>query len=248
GSEAHTEKEEEKGPPTFTGWKYLNFFSKTMYPLPKQIVCEMKECKNGVEPDEKAKTILSMLPEYSWRGKAELTLAAFAVVFGDFCIFAKINHLVYEQVLKSSAIQKGEPFFANSSELLKRQVIIHQIKEIIETILQVMQKNVWYLREPLKMEEIINLIITTVVACAIEVSNLTNDKKSDESQNLSPYLKQIHEVFNTIEKERDEFINHCEAIKKLQDSRTDTVEILKAMFFLNDNQPELIDASASHEP
>ncbi|KAL5574215.1 hypothetical protein UlMin_023812 [Ulmus minor] len=248
GSEAHTEKEEEKGPPTFTGWKYLNFFSSTMYPLPKQIVCEMKECKNGVEPDEKAKTILSMLPEYSWTGKAELTLAAFAVAFGDFCVFAKINHLVYEQVLKSSAIQKGEPFFANSSELLKRQVIIHQIKEIIETILQVMQKIDWYLREPLKMEEIVNLIITTVVACAIEVSNLTSDKKSDESQNLSPYLKQIQEVFNTIEKERDEFINHCEAIKKLQDSRTDTVEILKAMFFLNDNQPELIDASASHEP
>ena len=137
---------------------------------------QMKTFKNGVEPDEKAQTILNMLRKYSWRGKAELTLAAFAVVFGDFCVFAKIHHLVYEQVLKSLAILQGVPIFANSSELLKRQVIIHQIKEIIETILQVMQKNVWYLREPLKMEEIINLIITTVVACAIEVSNLTSYK------------------------------------------------------------------------
>ena len=140
----------------------------------------MKTCKNGVEPDEKAKTILNMLPKYSWRGKAVLTLAAFAVVFGDFCVFAKIDHSVDEQVLKSLAILKGVPIFANSSELLKRQVIIHQLKEIIGTILQVMEKNVQcgraQLPEPLQMDEIYNPFITTVVACAIEVSNLTNDK------------------------------------------------------------------------
>ncbi|KAL5574250.1 hypothetical protein UlMin_023847, partial [Ulmus minor] len=247
GGEVPTEKKEEKGPPTFAGWIYLHFVSAKMDPLFRQIVCEMKTCKNGVEPDEKAQTILNMLRKYSWRGKAELTLAAFAVVFGDICVFAKFHHLVYEQVLKSSAIQKGEPFFANSSELLKRQVVIHQLKEIIETILQVMQK-MEELPKLLQMDDISNPIITTVVACAIEVSNLTNDKESDVSQNLSPYLKQIQEQQIILEKERDEFINYCEAIKKLQDSRTDTVEILKAMFFLNDNQPELIDASASHEP
>ena len=144
----------------------------------------------GEETTEKTSmSILEKLSKHSWHVKALLTLAAFAVDYGDFWFLA----LLYpsEKSAKSVAILKGIPnintdswFHKHNGEITVLNTLINATLDVIEHIIKVEDLAVKYAEEELL--ELTNAqentplyvyyAIETVAACTTQMCCLFNDK------------------------------------------------------------------------
>ena len=124
---------------------------------------------------------MKILPNYSWEAKAVLTLAAFAKEFGDMLHLDQAN--ANDQLTKSLAILKGSLILPNTPQLRqKRQNAVVKLNDLLKETLEVMKLIFKYCTEsPQRIAEFlkpINVywIIITVIACANEVTLITNDE------------------------------------------------------------------------
>ena len=132
--------------------------------------------------------ILNKLSKYSWEAKASLTLAAFAMEFGELWLLAELrasNHLA-----RSIAILKRVPVLLKPSELPKRRQTISELNILIKATLQVIEcidqcnrLSIYDLKDvpelPKTLEHIpvdVYWAIMTVVACATKLTILTSDE------------------------------------------------------------------------
>ncbi|KAL5542113.1 hypothetical protein UlMin_009823 [Ulmus minor] len=207
-------------------------------------------------------SILNNLSSYSWEAKAVLTLAAFALEYGDFWLLATLHHS--DQLAKSLAILKRLPHLIEPPELQKRRKYVLELNNLIKDVLQVVEiifefeklsaiygsKDVPALAVAVKHIAVdVYWAILAVVACGIKISLLTSDEY--QAQDLSPYSQKIHYTISKYKiqltvcrkqiKEEETYRRLC----KLLQTPTEIMEVFKALIFTKDNVQPLIDGSSN---
>ncbi|KAL6192162.1 hypothetical protein ACLB2K_038549 [Fragaria x ananassa] len=251
GTQVHVEDIEEQTPKAN--------FSVPLCTL-KGISCEM-QCKPPGEEiaHETTLAILHKLSKYSWEAKASLTLAAFAMEFGEFWLLAELresNHLA-----KSIAVLKRLPVLLKPSQLHKRRQAILELNNLIKATLEVItcidqfnKLSIYDLKDVPELSVTLDHVpvdvywaIMTVVACATKITLLTSDE--DKEFDLSPYSQKIHFVLNKLKTQltncraRIEFIENYKKLKRLFRTPTEIMEIFKGLLFTKDNVQPLVDCS-----
>ncbi|CAL2225008.1 unnamed protein product [Prunus armeniaca] len=199
--------------------------------------------------------ILNKLSNYSWEAKAVLTLAAFAMEYGEFWLLAQGQES--DQLAKSISILKGVPFFLKPTNLQKRRQELLAVNNLIKVTMQVIgifcqfeklssydTKDVPELasaREQIPMDAY--RAIMTLVACATKVTLLTGDE--DKKHDLVPYDKGINSILKRCNeqlitcKQQVEAAKRYWRIKKILGPPTEIKEVFKALFCTHDGQPQL---------
>ncbi|XP_060671812.1 protein SIEVE ELEMENT OCCLUSION B-like, partial [Ziziphus jujuba] len=205
--------------------------------------------------------ILKKLSTYQWKAKAVLTLAAFALEYGDFWFLAQNQHS--DRVAKSLGILKRVPILTKPAELKKRQQAILELNNLIKATLQVMEiidqfdkLSIYDPKEITGLSVALDHIpvdvywsIVTVVACSTKLTLLTSDE--DKPYDLAPYSQKIHYVLNKLKiqlvvcrrqvEERETYL----MLKKFFQTPTEVMEIFKALTFTKDKPKLLIDGSTN---
>ncbi|XP_048333944.2 LOW QUALITY PROTEIN: protein SIEVE ELEMENT OCCLUSION B [Ziziphus jujuba] len=248
GTQVHVETIEEKPPKS-------NFSS----PL-----CTLRTI--GCEPPgeeialKSTLSILNNLSDYSWDAKAVLTLAAFALEYGEFWHLVQLQQS--DQLAKSLAILKRVPIITlNPANLQKRRHAIVELNGLIKTTLQVVE-NIFELQDlstryfkdvaglATALQEIpvdVFWVIISIVACATKITILTSDE--DKHHDLTPYAEKIHHIFSKLKiqlvkcKKQIEELHNFTRLCILFRSCTAILPILKALVFPKDDLQPIIDGS-----
>ncbi|XP_048334288.2 protein SIEVE ELEMENT OCCLUSION B-like [Ziziphus jujuba] len=255
GSQVHVETFNEKTPKPD--------FSVPLCTL-KQIGCELS-CKTPSE-DVAHKTALSILKKlstYQWEAKAVLTLAAFALEYGDFWFLAQNQHS--DQLAKSLGILKRVPVLTKPVVLQKRRQAILELNNLIKATLQVMEiidqfdkLSIYDPKEIPGLSVALDHIpvdvywsIVAVVACSTKLTLLTSDE--DQPYELAPYSQKIHYILNKLKiqlvvcrrqvEERETYLR----LKKFFQTPTEVMEIFKALTFTRAKPQPLIDGSTNKQ-
>ena len=138
-------------------------------------------CKAGPSDEiahETTLSILEKLSSYSWDAKAVLTLASFALEYGEFCVLAEIKPS--NQLVNSVRTLKREPVHAT---LKKHQQAFVDLNKVIRATLEVIKcifelvKLSDYDTEVLKQIEVdVYWAIITIVASTTQLSCIFSDK------------------------------------------------------------------------
>ena len=83
--------------------------------------------------------ILNKLSNYNWDAKAVLTLAAFALEYGEFWLLAQLQNQPLEPIAKSLAILKRVPALTKPQAIRKHRQAIVEINNLIKATLQVIE-------------------------------------------------------------------------------------------------------------
>ncbi|CAL8989832.1 unnamed protein product [Prunus brigantina] len=255
GTQVHVENIEEHTPKAS--------FSTPLCTL-KSIASEM-QCKPPSEEVAHKTTlaILNKLSSYSWEAKAVLTLAAFAMEYGEFWLLAQLQES--HRLAKSISILKRVPFLLKPSNLQKRRQAVLELNNLIKTTLQVIeifdQFDKLSSYDPKDVPELTSAMdhipvdvywaIVTVVACATKVTILTSDVEKEHD--LAPYAQKIHFVLNKLKiqlKICRTQIEEAETYRKLKKTfrtPTEVKEVFKALIFTKDNVQPLIDGSTKQK-
>ncbi|KAF4365766.1 hypothetical protein F8388_003435 [Cannabis sativa] len=206
--------------------------------------------------------ILGKLSNYSWEAKAVLTLAAFALEFGDFWLLAQ--HQQTDQLAKSLAILRKVPVLIKPAELQKRRQAILELNNLIKTTMQVIglfdefeklsntydPKDVTGLAVALDHLPVdVYWCIVTIVACSTKICTLISEE--EKPQDLAPYSQKVHYILNKIKiqlifcrKQIDEAESY-RRLWKLFKTPTEIMEIFKALVFTKGTVHPLIDGSTN---
>ena len=76
-------------------------------------------------------SILNLLSRYSWDAKAVLTLAAFALDYGEFCLLVKIQSS--EELAKSVGTLKRVPVLLKGVTMQKNQQAFINLNKVVKT-------------------------------------------------------------------------------------------------------------------
>ncbi|PON53339.1 Sieve element occlusion [Trema orientale] len=228
----------------------------------KSIGCELSCKPPGEEFAHKSTlAILNKLSKYSWEAKAVLTLAAFALDFGDFWLVAQHNQS--DQLAKSLGILRRVPVLLKPADLQKRRQAVVEVNSLIKATLQVIEiiyelekltiydpKDVPALAQSLDHTPVdVYWAILSVAACSTKINILTSEE--DKPHDLSPYAQKIHYVMNKLKthliicKNQIEEADNYRRLRKLFQTPTEIVEILKALIFSKDNVQPIIDGSTN---
>ncbi|XP_057948274.1 protein SIEVE ELEMENT OCCLUSION B-like [Malania oleifera] len=155
----------------------------------KQISCEL-QCKPPGEDIAHKTTlaILNKLSNYSWEAKAMLTLAAFALDYGEFWLLAQSQSS--DQLAKSLAVLRPVPVITKPAALQKHKKALIELNSLIRDTLEVIE-SIFELEkltsyEPKDIPALAGIVhdvpvhvcqaIITVVACATQVTCLVCDE------------------------------------------------------------------------
>ncbi|PON53335.1 Sieve element occlusion [Trema orientale] len=254
GTQFHTETIDEKPPKAS--------FSSPLCTL-KSVCCELSCKPPGEEFAHKSTLgILNKLSKYSWDAKAVLTLAAFALDYGDFWLLAQLNQS--DQALaKSLAILRRVPVLLKPVDLQNRRQEVVELNSLIKATLQVTQiifelekltsydpKDVPALSQAMDHTPVdVYWAILTIVACSTKINILTSEE--DKPHDLSPYAQKIHYILNKLKihliicKKQIEEAENYRKLRKLFRTPTEIMEIFKALIFTKDNVQPIIDGSTS---
>ena len=133
-------------------------------------------------------SILNKLSSYSWDAKAVLTLAAFAMDYGDFWLLAQIHSS--DQLAKSVGILKRVPAISMRPGIQKHKKAIVELNnlikvalEVIECIFELEKLSIYGTKDVPALAPAIDRIpvdvywaIITIVACTTHMCCLINDE------------------------------------------------------------------------
>ncbi|PON78092.1 Sieve element occlusion, N-terminal [Trema orientale] len=222
----------------------------------KQICSEMSCKASGEEiAHETTLSILEKVRSYTWEAKAVLTLAAFALEYGDFWLLAELHHSHdHDQLTKSLEILKKVPAVIRPLELQKRRQAILELNDLIKATLQVIEyiyefeklssydpKDVPALSVAMEHFPVdVYWVIRTIVACTTKMNLLHHDDEYQQ-QDLSPYSQKIQYIINKYKiqlilcKKQIEEADAYRKLRKLMKTPTEIMEIFKALIFSRDN-------------
>ncbi|PON78094.1 Sieve element occlusion [Trema orientale] len=254
GTQVNTETMDKKPPKTS--------FSSPLCIL-KSICCELSCKPPGEEFAHKSTLgILNKLSKYSWDAKAVLTLAAFALDYGDFWLLAHLNRS--DQLLsKSLAILRRVPVLLKPVDLQKHRQAVAELNSLIIATFQVieivfeLEKLTGY--DPIDVPALsqarhhtpvgVYWAIITIVACSTKINILTG--ADDKPHDLSTYAQKIHYILNKLKihlidcKKQIEEEEKYRKLRKLFQIPTEIMEIFKALIFTKDNVQPIIDGSTN---
>ncbi|KAL4643401.1 hypothetical protein ACB092_02G089300 [Castanea dentata] len=204
-------------------------------------------------------SILNNLSNYSWDSKAVLTLAAFAMEYGEFWLLTQLHSS--DQLAKPIGILKRVPTVLSRPGLQKHKKAMVELNNLVKVTLEVIQcmfeleklsiygtKDVPALS--IAMDRIpidVYWAIITIAACMTQMCCIIND----ETQDLSPFAQKINYTLNllrvqiTLCRQQIEIIKAYRKLSKLLQTPTEIMEVFKALIFGKDNVQPLIDGSTN---
>ncbi|OIV90685.1 hypothetical protein TanjilG_23798 [Lupinus angustifolius] len=222
----------------------------------KQISSELSCKPPGEENAHKTTlTILKKLSTYSWDAKAVLTLAAFAIEYGEFWLLSQQEST--DLRAKSLAIIKRVPTLTKPSALQKHRNSILEVNNLIKIILKVIElifelgklasthntKDVPALIPALEQIPVdVYWTIITVAAIVTQIDSLTLDK--DTRQELAPFAHKINIILNKLRKQisltipqiaEEKYLN---TLRKYFQTPTEIFVTLKFLIF-GENAPKV---------
>ncbi|XP_057948273.1 protein SIEVE ELEMENT OCCLUSION B-like [Malania oleifera] len=218
----------------------------------KQIACEL-QCKPPGEDIAHKTTmaILNKLSNYSWEAKAVLTLAAFALDYGEFWFLAQSQSS--DQLAKSLAILRRVPIITMPADLQKQKKtlieldsLIRDTLEVIESIFELEKLTNYDTRDIPALAGIMDDVpvhayraIITVVACATQVTCLVCD--DGKTQVLSPYAQGLRYVLTKLKtqlmickRQLEEAETH-RRLRKLFQIPTEIMMVFRSLIFGKDD-------------
>ncbi|KAJ4975902.1 hypothetical protein NE237_001008 [Protea cynaroides] len=154
-----------------------------------QKICEELLCKCSREGDENSKTValFKMLSNYSWEAKMVLTLASFAVIYGESSLMAKKTNSLADSI----KLLKQSP---GKSQLFKIQSLINVIVKVTERIAQVEVEVKDWRNENISthIETTISWIVGSVIVCTSHVIGLDDEYTDDELLKLRNKIDEMN--------------------------------------------------------
>ncbi|KAL4643405.1 hypothetical protein ACB092_02G089600 [Castanea dentata] len=226
----------------------------------KKISCEMQCKAPGEEIAHKtALSILSKLSNYSWDAKAVLTLAAFALDYGEFWLLAQIQSS--DQLAKSVGTLKRVPILLKRPTLQKHKQALIELNNVIKATLEVIEcvfeleklsnhdvKDVPALSTGMEHIPVdVYWAIVTVVASTTQLCCLINDE--EKKPELSPFSQKLNIIVTKLKRQITiirQQIEETEAYWKLVKvfrTPTEIMEVFKGLIYTKDSVQPLIDGS-----
>nr|XP_023915912.1 protein SIEVE ELEMENT OCCLUSION B-like [Quercus suber]POF06213.1 protein sieve element occlusion b [Quercus suber] len=226
----------------------------------KNISCEMQCKAPGEEIAHKtALTILNKLSNYSWDTKAVLTLAAFALDYGEFWQIAQAP--ASDQLAKSVGTLRRVPILLKRPTLQKHRQSLIELNNVIKATLEVIEcifeleklsnydtKDVPALSTGVEHIPVdVYWAIVTVVASTSQFCCLINDEY--KKPELSPFSQKLNYIVTklkrqiTIIRQQIEVTEAYWKLVKVFRTPTEIMEIFKGLIYTKDNVQPLIDGS-----
>ncbi|BFG15847.1 hypothetical protein CerSpe_021210 [Prunus speciosa] len=232
--------------------------------LLKSISCQMSSCKDGEQVSFALRTeaIFKKLKTFSWEAKAVLTLAAFALEYGDFWQLAQ-HYGKLDKLTKSVAILKRVSILIKHETLEKRKAAVTELNNLVmetyhvigyifelEHLLQHNNPNdVPTLTTAIKkIPKAVYWTIYSIVACTAEINRLTSDKEEPDNlpKQLSLKINDIHkklkEDYKRCMKEKAETIQYLWISKELVICENIT-KVISTLILYNDTEQPVIDGN-----
>ncbi|PPD94445.1 hypothetical protein GOBAR_DD08574 [Gossypium barbadense] len=222
-----------------------------------KICCEVScKCSGGADAHAATMGILNMLSSYSWDAKVVLTLAAFAVNFGEFWLIVQL--CTSNSLAKSVALLKQLPDILEHSQTLKPR--FDALNKLINAMIDVTKCIVEFTELP---SEFISIdvpplsiamahiptatywIIWSVVACAAQITGLvgmrhefiTSTSEAWELSSLAHKVSGIHEYLQSLLRlcyqriDEEKLMEAFEDFKRtIETPQTDNLKILLKIF------------------
>ncbi|XP_061371201.1 protein SIEVE ELEMENT OCCLUSION B-like [Gastrolobium bilobum] len=226
----------------------------------KQISSEMS-CKppGEVIAHKTTLAILNKLSNYEWDAKAVLTLAAFALDYGEFWLLAQ--HQPTDLLAKSVAVLKRVPVLTKPASVQKHRQAIIELNNLVKTTLQVIEvmfeleklttydtKDVPALLPSIEQIPVdVYWAIVTVVAIVTQIDCLTTE--SEHKQELSHYGQKINIILSKLRKQitlcrqQIELAEYYRKLRKLFQTPTEIMEVFKVLVFSKDAPQPLFDGA-----
>ncbi|KAL5542135.1 hypothetical protein UlMin_009845 [Ulmus minor] len=242
----------------------------------KKIGCQLSTCNVLCEPKSVDQSTIAILKEVAstkdWETKAVLTLAAFAMEFGDFCCLIA-NHLhpftasPHVDLTKSLALLKRTNLFTEPLKMNARKQATIELNNLIKDTLKMMEsifeieKLAKYDAELItdRMKEVdVYWIISAVVVCAAKLTSLTSTTEYCTNEQEQGIFKKYAEkigIFNNKElkdllekgrkKEADD--KKYRELKRLNNPREIVKFLTLLLFDEKETDHHLFDGSTSVE-
>lgn len=235
-----------------------------------RISCELAyKSLGGGDAHATTVELFNMLSSYAWEAKLVLTLAAFALNYGEFWLLAQIYSS--NQLAKSMATLKQVPVIMEHSSLLKPRFdalnnLIRAMLDVARCIVEFTTLPSMYVTEDLPAKSAATAHIPTavywtmrsVVACAAQITTLTSlgheyVSSTTEAWELSSLAHKLNNINDHLRKQLAICHQHIgekrniEAYNYLKDlfnmSHIDNMKILKSLIYAKDDLQPLIDGS-----
>ncbi|XP_061366082.1 protein SIEVE ELEMENT OCCLUSION B-like [Gastrolobium bilobum] len=235
-----------------------------------KISCELScKCSGGGDAHASTMVLLNYLSSYAWHAKVVLTLAAFAVIFGEFWLVAQLS--AANTLAKSVALLKQLPDIVENSTNLKPQFealnkLIKAALDVTMCIVEFKELPSDYISEHTPPMSVASAhipiaaywVIRSIVACASQIASLIGMRNESissateawELSSLAHKVSSIHEhlknqlalCYQYIDDKR-----HVEAfhnlIRLFESVHVDNMKILRALIYAKDDLPPLVDGT-----
>ncbi|KAI3520726.1 hypothetical protein L1887_10176 [Cichorium endivia] len=188
-----------------------------------KLACEMSfRCLSGGDGHTTALALFHTVGNFHWDAKLVLTLAAFALNYGEFWLLAQIYSS--NQLARSMAILRQVPMIMENSAPLKPRFdilnkLIHSVLELTRCIMQFKELPPMYVSSEVPaMARALNTLPTAVywnvrgiIACAAQITSLTSmgheygiSSSELQSWELSTLILKINHLLEFLKKQLEE--------------------------------------------
>ncbi|KAA8530163.1 hypothetical protein F0562_004872 [Nyssa sinensis] len=215
-------------------------------------------------------SLFNMLGSYSWDAKLVLTLAAFALNYGEFWLLAQIYST--NQLAKSMAILKQLPFIMEHTGPLKTKFdalnnLIQHVLDLTRCIVSLKELPSVYITQDVAalsaamatVPTAVYWAIRSIVACAVQITSLTtmgheyivSTTEAWELSTLAHKISNIHDhlkkqlsiCHQLIEEKRN--VEAYEALRNIFDMiHIDNMKVLKTLIYAKDDLQPLLDGGS----
>ncbi|KEH35012.1 putative sieve element occlusion [Medicago truncatula] len=235
-----------------------------------KISCELScKCSGGGDAHASTMVLLNYLSSYPWHAKVVLTLAAFAVIFGEFWLVAQSS--VSNTLAKSVALLKQLPDIVENSVSLRPQFdalnkLVKAALDVTMCIVEFKDLPSEYISEDAPPMSVASAhipiatywVIRSIVACASQIASLIGMRNeaissASEAWELSSLAHKVTSIYEHLKNQLalcyqsiDEK-KHIEAFLYLvhlfETVHVDNMKILRALIYAKDDIPPLIDGT-----
>ncbi|KAK0588386.1 hypothetical protein LWI29_000325 [Acer saccharum] len=235
-----------------------------------RISCELAyKALSGSDAHQTTVSLFNMLAAYSWDAKLVLTLAAFAINYGEFWLLAQIYST--NPLAKSMAILKQVPSILEHAGNLKSRFdalnsLIKVMMDVTRCIIEFKDLPSLYITQDVPaFTTAISLIptavywtIRSVVACATQITTLTSmghefALSASEGWELSTLAHKLKTIYEHLRKQMAICYQHIDERKSLEAYQMllnlfemvhlDNMKVLKALICAKEDLQPLVDGS-----
>ncbi|XP_042974806.1 protein SIEVE ELEMENT OCCLUSION B-like [Carya illinoinensis] len=196
-------------------------------------------------------SILSKLSGYSWAAKAVLTLAAFALNYGDFWDLSQVQSL--DRLANSVGITKPVTAILNRPDIRNCKKAIGELSNMIKDTLEVIECIVELenYHAQFKCAVLVKMSKFLSLTCSVYHVKVMNSVRRDKILELLPLSKKMNVTLNLLKMQIEECHQQIGEVKaywrmmEIPVTPTKIVEAFKALILSEENLQQLIDGSTN---